>query len=402
VTTIGFGSEFYRAELRWDKRLPGNGRLRTAFTLGFDQTAMGGERNAQDRLFGLRTEFERQLTRSARLRAGVDSMMDAYRITDPLYDDPDAPNRDLFRKLFPPRKDTVLGAHAEVGLEVQKGFFVTPGIRVDYYTSNGATAIGVDPRLSGRIQLSDSFSIVHAYGIAHQPPSFILPVPGLALGSLANGLQTAYQTSAGIEWSFAQGTMLKSTVFNNVFTKMTDALSVPEDSMDTNVSQRTSGRAYGFELFLHRRLTQDLGGFLSYTLSRSTRRLGNAEFPSAFDRRHVLSGALAFNLGRRWRAGSRLTFYTGAPKRDSSNTASATSTDSPTAVVPTSGPNPNPERDPAFYRLDVRLEKRWPVGKSGHVSFVAEWMNVTAHKEIYDGVEIGPISVPSLGVEGGF
>jgi hypothetical protein len=36
------------------------------------------------------------------------------------------------------------------------------------------------------------------------------------------------------------------------------------------------------------------------------------------------------------------------------------------------------------------------------VSFVAEMMNVTLHKEVLLGQTIGPVSIPSVGVEGAF
>lgn len=401
ISSIGFGSEFYRGELRWDRQLDGGGRMRTAITGGFDQTAIGGERNAQDRLAGFRTEFEKPIGTNLRLRAGFDGTLDAYRVTNPIHDDPDNPNSQLFRDLFPARRDGVLGIHGELGIEVSRRLTVTPGIRVDYYLSGSATAVGIDPRLSAKLKLSDRFALVHAYGIAHQPPSFILPVPGFALGSLKNGLQTSYQTSAGIEWGIAKDTLLTSSVFHNAFTGLTDALSVPESLENGNsMNERTKGHAYGLELFLHRKMTQRLGGFLSYTLSRSTRRLGADEFPSAFDRRHVLNTALAYNLGRNWRAGTRLTFYTGAPKRAANTTS--TDTESPTVGAGTSARVSDPPRDPPFYRIDVRLEKLWQLGKSAHISFVAEVLNVTAHKETVNGAEVGPIFVPSIGVEGGF
>jgi hypothetical protein len=402
VSTVRFGTEFYRGELRWDRKLSDGGRVRTAFTLGYDQSAMGGMINAQNRMGGMRTELDKPLGSKLRIRAGMDGLLESYRVTSVPYEDPDDPERGFAQRLFPPRKDSVLGIHGELGIEVQPRFFVTPGLRVDYFTSGSASAVGVDPRLSAKLKLSDRFAIVQAYGIAHQPPSFVLPIPGFALGSLGKGLQTAYQTSAGVEWGLAQGTVLTSSVFHNAFTNLTDALSVPaglEHSDDVN--QRSTGRSYGFELFLHRKLTSHLGGFLSYTLSRSTRRLGNDVFPAAFDRRHVLNTALAYNLGRNWRAGTRLTLYSGAPKRTQ---ASLTDVDAEAPTVGTA-PNPrisNPPRDPVFYRIDVRLEKLWRYGKTTHLSFVAEVLNVTANKETYNGTAIGPIFVPSIGLEGGF
>jgi hypothetical protein len=155
---------------------------------------------------------------------------------------------------------------------------------------------------------------------------------------------------------------------------------------------RTMGQAYGLELMLKRQLTGRLGGFLSYTLSRSTRSYQNREYIASFDRTHVLNAALAYDLGRRWRAGLRTVFYTGLPK----------------APDPS---DPDSTRLPAFFRLDARLEKRWQLGERAFVSAVAEWMNATLSKEAVtttcrlDGCEaqmIGPVSIPSIGVEGGF
>jgi hypothetical protein len=48
------------------------------------------------------------------------------------------------------------------------------------------------------------------------------------------------------------------------------------------------------------------------------------------------------------------------------------------------------------------LEKRWNLSKTVWLSFVAEMLNVTLHKETVKSQEIGPVSIPSLGVEGGF
>jgi hypothetical protein len=53
-------------------------------------------------------------------------------------------------------------------------------------------------------------------------------------------------------------------------------------------------------------------------------------------------------------------------------------------------------------RLDFRLEKRWTYSPKVWLSFVAEVMNATLHKEVLFGETIGPVTVPSIGVEGGF
>jgi hypothetical protein len=77
----------------------------------------------------------------------------------------------------------------------------------------------------------------------------------------------------------------------------------------------------------------------------------------------------------------------------------------------------NAQRDAPFFRLDVRLEKRWPLGKDGYIAFIAEGQNVTLSKEVTPfGLScqgtptttqcrhsaVGPITIPSLGVEASF
>jgi hypothetical protein len=263
-------------------------------------------------------------------------------------------------------------------------------MRFDLFRSAGTSAVSADGRLALRADVTDRIHLIHALGLAHQPPSFIVPLPGLALGSLKGGLQTSLQTSAGIELDLPDSTTATVSVFNNVFLRMTDVFQLPAGNSATISEPRSLGSARGLEVYLRRRLTRRLGGFVSYTLSRSTRTYSEWSFPSAFDRTHVLNLAAAFDLGRGFRAGARFTFYTGAP------------TPASVGSVVTGNPLHAGERDPSFYRLDLRVEKRWTLRKERWVSLVAETLNTTLHKEIVGGAEIGPVSIPSLGVEGGF
>ena len=68
----------------------------------------------------------------------------------------------------------------------------------------------------------------------------------------------------------------------------------------------------------------------------------------------------------------------------------------------------SPPRGPAFHRLDVRVEKRWPLGDAGFWALVAEVQNTTLRRETLDvscyaygcdAESIGPVTVPSLGIE---
>jgi hypothetical protein len=88
------------------------------------------------------------------------------------------------------------------------------------------------------------------------------------------------------------------------------------------------------------------------------------------------------------------------------------SSDGPEGAEPTAGGPPRWERLPPFLRLDVRLEKRWSIGKNGWLSLVLDVLNATLSKESLPGFcdafsscepqEFGPVTAPILGLEGGF
>jgi TonB family protein len=392
IQNVLFGSEFYRTDVRYDHSFGSSSKLRTAATLGYDQTRIAGaQRNSRNLMLGLRTELHHPLNDDVLLRAGADAVVDQFSATESAYRDPDDPNTQQINNMFPPRTDTALGARADVVWNATPGIEVTPGMRLDFFRSGDATAWALDPRIAGRFKVVDKLRIVHAYGLAHQPPSFVIPIPGLVPGRLVGGLQQSLQASAGVEIDIPDVMTVTATLFRNAFFNMSDALGTSAGDPDGNgFEQRSQGSGTGFELFLHRRLNKRLGGYLSYTLSRSTRTVGRYTFPSAFDRTHVANAALAYDLGRNWRAGTRLVLYTGVPKM----------TESSGAISPP--PSSSPERDPPFYRVDVRLEKRWPLSRTVWISFIAEVMNVTLSKETFASQQIGPVTIPSIGAEAGF
>ncbi|MBX3189489.1 MAG: TonB family protein [Labilithrix sp.] len=448
-TITVFGTEFHRVDLRHDHRLGSRGNVRTAVTLGLDRSRLQDDRFVRDHLFGARTDWTYILGPRAILRAGTDLQGDSYDVE--LGRSAFAPSAARIAEFFPTRTDLAFGARADVVIGVTKGFEVTPGIRSDLFASQGTTALGVDPRLALRTAVTDKTRVLSAMGIAHQAPSFVVPVPGFQPGGLRGGLQKAWQESLGVEVDLAESTIATATVFHNAFYDMSDPLGAeppivsgcapgtfPEGTIagdragggggfggsmcgtprftpgkigpdrsggggqaaDTTGGNRaanafevrSNGQAFGFELFIKRKLASRVGGFVSYTLSRSTRKVDGRTYIATFDRTHVLNTAVAFDLGRKWRAGTRVTFYTGLPK----------------APDPT---DPDATRLSPFFRLDLRLEKRWQLGQTTWLSFVAEWMNATLTKEQISttctlrGCEaqtVGPVTIPSLGLEGGF
>jgi TonB family protein len=393
VTQTLFDTTFHRLDLRYDHRFGGpEDRVRQAVTLGIDHTGFDVGSGATDRLISARTEITKRASDAVLLRAGLDGQVDVYS-ADLAASFKDAKG---FTSLFGDRRDLVMGGRVDAVITVTRRLEVTPGVRVDFFASHGetaaqsGTALGVDPRIAARFAITPSLRLVQAHGLASQPPSFILPGPGFQ-PSLAGGLQRSFQSSLGIEADLPWDLSGSATVFRDAFFNMTDALGsnpVPQngDTFPDRFDRRTLGSSIGLELTLRRRLTKRLGGFISYTLSRSDRAYGRSRFPSSFDRTHVFNAAIAADFGKGYKAGTRLLFYSGYP----------ITTGSLETIVRQTG------REPPFFRFDWRAEKKWRVSR-GWVSLVLEVANSMLAKEtLQQGVKIGPVTIPSIGLEGGF
>jgi hypothetical protein len=163
---------------------------------------------------------------------------------------------------------------------------------------------------------------------------------------------------------------------------------------------------------VRRPLTRRVGGYVAYTLSRTERSVARFSGPAAFDHTHVAHAALATDLGAGFRFGSRVTFYTGIPatRLEGASLGDPGRGEFAEWVRPVSpGAFPEPRRAPAFFRLDLRFEKRFLLGASGAwLAVVVETLNTTLSREVLEyrcdrfrceREVFGPIAVPSVGLE---
>lgn len=164
------------------------------------------------------------------------------------------------------------------------------------------------------------------------------------------------------------------------------------------VAAVSDGRAFGGEISLRRSLGKRVGGSLSYTLSRSERR---DDVPSGFDRPHVLSAVLSAELGGGFVVGGRISAYSGHPYTRMRLVHDGV--EYPIGEI-------NGERLEAFYRLDLRIEKRFRLGRHVTGAVILEGLNVLARKEALgmdcgpdrDGCSterIGPLTIPNASLE---
>jgi len=389
---VVFGAEFHRLQLRY-RRQTATGSASVLAVAGWDRSAQAdGDVRLTDTLGQLRADFERELGRGWRLQAGLDAGLDRYTLRLGELDNP--ADRSDYLERYPARLDQLAGGYLAAHWRGLPGLSLTLGSRLDVFRSHGTTALAPAPSVLAEFEISRRLKLIHGLGIAHQPPSSNLPQPG-SNPVLGRGLQHAIQSSAGLRLELPLECSLEATLFQVALFNLSDSVGISRiDNADESIgeSTRALGSSRGLELQLARALSHDLGGYLNYTLSVSRRSVARAQGPALFDRTHVLSGAFSYRWGRGLHAGLRGTFYTGVP-----------------ADVAYLRAARHPPRSSPFYRLDTRLEKRWPLNEQGaYWAVVLEVLNATLHKEALGDScnayvcredRVGPLTVPSLGLE---
>lgn len=388
-----FDVQFHRLDLRWDHHTE-TSRARLALTLGADKRLNADEGDpgpngiSKSRQMGMRFEGSQRLSQDAELRAGLDGNVERY--------NPELEQLPQGIVTYGARTDLNLGAWTELSLKPRRGFEIVPGFRLDASKSRGKTYSFPEPRLSARVRILPKLSWLSGFGLAHQLPTYRVYVPGGQIGGLEQNVQHAYQATQGLELALPEAMYARATVFHSFLEAREPAL---------------VGRNYGLELFLRRDFAQRLGGFLSYTLSRTERSAGPNTFLAGFDRPHVLSAVLGYDLGAGFRIGGRAYYASGR------HYTIACPTPECDALQPNSPP-PSAQyiyegRVKGFFRLDVRVEKRWRFASGSWIAGTFEWFNALLAREtqtrFWDQQRGGihtqsrsPLTLPSIGIEAGY
>jgi len=295
-------------------------------------------------------------------------------------------------------------------------WLIRPGVRADVLADGTTTKTSVDPRLTARFVLgrrdlddvppgSDDSAIwlKGSAGVYHQPPRFVLPLPGLDQMPLRFGLLRSYQTSLGTEVPFAHRLQLTAEAFFNymdptIFDLSFNAASAVTEANETLISQPgmtdpegqelvdrltrpRQGRAYGLEVLLRRQAKSGVFGWVSYTLSRSERLSEDRWVAYDFDRTHLVNVVAGLPLRRNWDLGLRLQYQSGKP------------------ITTTAGYNA--ARTAGYLRFDIRVDKRvaW---RSWLLDFYVDVTNVALLPEEVTAGTVLRYVLPTLGVRGRF
>jgi hypothetical protein len=344
------------------------------------QTATGAGANAALRgpSARLRAELDERVSPTVRVRAGGDLGVAQF--------DVDNYNGSVRAA----HRDFEGGAYADAVWRPLRVVELVPGLRFDGYEARGRTAFAPQPRLATKVRISRNVSWISALGVAHQEPTEGVFVPAKLPDPVDEAPRDSFQGSEAIELRLPSSMRARVTGFASRV-----------------VAPSVSGeqRAEGVELFLQRDFTERLGGFVSYTLSRSDRTLGAATYESPWDRTHLLSVVLGYDLGGGWRIGGRFFFESGR---------------SYSVMCPTPDCAPSQARPPAyavtgglppFFRLDGRIERRWTFSGGQWLAATFECFNALDKAEptggsysAATGLTIrtqAPLIFPSFGLEGG-
>jgi TonB family protein len=387
-----FDVQFHRVDLRWDHRTE-TSRARLAVTLGADRRLNADEGDpgpngiSKSKQIGLRFEGSQRLSPGLELRGGFDGIAERY--------EPELEQLPQGTVSYAARTDANVGAYTELSFKPRRGFEIVPGFRYDFSRSRGKSYSYPEPRLTTRLRLAPRVSWLSGFGLAHQLPTYRVYVPGGQISALELNEQHAYQASQGVEVALPEAMYARGTVFYSLL-----------QARDVGAS----GRNYGLELFLRRDFAQRLGGFLSYTLSRAERSAGPNTFLGGFDRPHVLSVVLGYDLGGGFRLGGRAYYASGRHY----TVACPTPDCGPASVVPGGSTDVYIQegRVKGFFRVDVRFEKRWRFESGRFIAATFEWFNALLAEETQSRVwdpQTGlrtdtrsPLTLPSIGVEVGY
>lgn len=254
------------------------------------------------------------------------------------------------------------------------------GLRTDMntFTSDGNNGLQtLSPRISFNYVLTDKWAANASVGRYYK----IAPYTILGFADNTNVLinkNSKYQRSdhyaAGIEFLPNDGLRFTAEGFYkdyaNVPVSVRNGISLANLGGDFNVlgneavTTNGKGRAYGFEFFAQKKLTNRFFGILSYTFYRSKYSGVNAVLiPSSWDNRHLLSVTWGYKFPRNWELGLRFRYQGGSPYSPFDEPASRANFLSLGQGI-FDYTRLNTLRLGGFNSSDVRIDKKWNFKKT--------------------------------------
>lgn len=379
-TRSDYRLEFHRAEARLIRQA-GRTELGAALQFGFERSQINNSMRVSALRVGPRMYASYRASQQLQLRIGADLFGSTGSfVRSPVIED------GLVQIRLPPfsadvAARSVMGAYAELGLQLSDRLRADLGVRGDIWLTGSRPEAAVDPRLSVSYRLHDTINWHGAVGLAHQPSVFLVPLPGITEVGIEYGLQSAVQSETGVSFDLPAQLKLESQVYLQRFENMilpelaidqtAECYALPPDvEMATSRCNggypRSSAWAYGLELFLRRALSEDFSGWINYTLGWARAESASGlKFRPTFDVRHVLNLVLQYKIGGGFSTGARLQYRSG---KNASH------------IFIREGEIPYQQRLAGFFRADANISYGWQPSW-GSLRVTLEWFNLTLSRE---------------------
>jgi outer membrane receptor protein involved in Fe transport len=230
----------------------------------------------------------------------------------------------------------------------------------------------VAPRLAARWEVVPRVALTAAYGTYHQAPEpeELSPV----FGTPELGLSRATHVTVGESLRITSTLSLDVVAFQKTFKDLVVRSRATNPILARALVQNGEGRSHGVQFLLRQELWKGFFGWISYAISKSERRFEGDESWRAFDfdQPHVLSVVASQEVGR-WSFGARFRYASGNPRTPVIGSSYDARSD---RFDPTFGPH-NSIRIPAFWQLDVRVDRSFMLGETTRLLLFADVQNVT-------------------------
>ena len=368
---------FSRVEARYQRPLSPDAELGVALRFGWDQSRIGTI------FFVESTHLAPRLWLSlragdVRMRFGADfsSGRGHIRATGSLERSlgllvPDDP------RFLGTRTRTASSVYAEASIPFAPLLRLDLGLRGDLWITSGIVDVAPSIRASAVLTPDPAIEVRASGALAYQPISLVTPLPGLADAAVGEGLSRAIRGDLGVAMHLP-GSLHAELVG---FVQRLDDVQLPDlylqDPFDCRaatcvilpIDTDASALAYGLEVFLRRDLSEDLAGWISYTLAQAEAYSAQGfTFAPLFDVRHVLNAVL------RWRIVPGLEVSARAFAR-SGRMGGTFYRDPDTLAVWR-----YEQRLSWYFRLDAEVSYAWDAGW-GHLRVSLGWFNTTLSAE---------------------
>jgi hypothetical protein len=405
--SLATSSAFERVYLRYRHKLADGSSVDVVSWLGRDVSryaaSFGSNPADLDQTalrFGLRAEHRSHIEPSATLSLGIDMAGAQTALTRDGSLTIPAREGDIAVFGQPPGDDTNSDTWSTFSLNVAPyatldfdwgPLTLTPGLRLDGYLleasrktprvgqtpSMGQSALDaqMEPRLSARLRLSPRVALLASAGLYSQAPA--AQDLSAVFGTPTLGPESAAHASLGESVNVTQTLSTAVTGFYRSLSHLAVRDPSPTPKLANALIETGVGHSYGVQFVIRQQTWHGFFGWVTYSISRSERRdaLTSSMRLFDYDEPHVLTAVASQELGN-WKLGLRFRTASGAPRTP---VIGAFYDERDDAYQPIFGAH-NSIRLPAFWQLDVRLDRSFALSESTRLTAYLEVLNVTSHK----------------------